>query len=402
MSDKIKTLIIDDVAAGREHLEKLLEFHPEITVAEQAGSGEEAFAQAKSLDPDIILLDANVRGGSCIDVIERLSVDVPAAAIIVISTQGKQDYLQRALLAGAKNYLIKPFDDTELVNMVRQVYKQQQRLKNILRQGASPAPPKSGKVISIVANKGGAGKTTIAVNLSVALAERPHAKVGIMDANLQFGDVATYLNLAPRASIADAVAEGDTLDEVGLETYMTAYNDKLFLLAAPVRPEQAENISGAHIKSILAQMKKKYEYVVVDTAADFNEITLSAMDESDAILVLAGSDLPTLKNMKLCLEILQSLKYGDDKVHIVLNRANSAGGLSIQQVEKSLNLKFYATIPSDGKTVLPSINHGIPFVIANHHTAVAQTVFQLAQKLAPQELHSTPRGMAAKLKGIFG
>ena len=149
-------------------------------------------------------------------------------------------------------------------------------------------------------------------------------------------------------------------------------------------------------------MKKKYEYVVVDTAADFNEITLSAMDESDAILVLAGSDLPTLKNMKLCLEILQSLKYGDDKVHIVLNRANSAGGLSIQQVEKSLNLKFYATIPSDGKTVLPSINHGIPFVIANHHTAVAQTVFQLAQKLAPQELHSTPRGMAAKLKGIFG
>ena len=402
MSDKIKTLIIDDVAAGREHLKKLLEFHPEIVVAGQASSGEEAFAQAKSLDPDIILLDAGVRGGSCIDAIERLSVDVPAASIIVVSTQGKQEYLQRALLAGAKNYLIKPFDDTELINMVRQVYKQQQRLKNILRQGGSPAPPKFGKVISIVANKGGAGKTTIAVNLSVALAERPHAKVGIMDANLQFGDVATYLNLAPRASIADAVAEGDTLDEVGLETYMTAYNDNLFLLAAPVRPEQAENISGANIKSILAQMKKKYEYVVVDTAADFNEITLSAMDESDAILVLAGSDLPTLKNMKLCLEILQSLKYGDDKVHIVLNRANSAGGLSIQQVEKSLNLKFYATIPSDGKTVLPSINHGIPFVIANHHTAVAQTVFQLAQKLAPQELHSTPRGMAAKLKGIFG
>ena len=156
------------------------------------------------------------------------------------------------------------------------------------------------------------------------------------------------------------------------------------------------------MKAILSQMKKKYEYVVVDTATDLNEITLSVLDESDAIILLAGSDLPTLKNMKLCLEILQSLKYGDDKVHIVLNRANSAGGLSVQQVEKSLNLKFYATIPSDGKTVLPSINHGIPFVLANHHSAVAQTVFQLAQKLAPPEVSAPPKRTAGKFLGIFG
>ena len=183
---------------------------------------------------------------------------------------------------------------------------------------------------------------------------------------------------------------------------MTAFNDRLSLLAAPTRPELAEAITGGNVKAILSQLKKKYEYVVVDTATDFNEITLSVLDESDAIVVLAGSDLPTLKNMKLCLEILQSLKYGDDKVHIVLNRANSAGGLSVQQVEKSLNLKFFATIPSDGKTVLPSINHGIPFVLANHHSAVAQTVFQLAQKLAPQEVSAPPKSMAAKVLGIFG
>ncbi len=401
MSDKIKTLIVDELATTRDSLKKLMESHPEIEVAGQAGSGEEAIALARTLTLDIILLDGNVRGGNAIDVIERLSVEAPEAAILVMSTQGKQEYLQRALLAGAKNYLIKPFDDTELVTMLRQVFKQQQRFKNVLRQG-NPSSPQPGKVISIISNKGGAGKTTIAVNLAVALAERPNARVGILDANLQFGDVATYLNLVPRASIADAVAEGDILDEMSLETYMTTFNDRLSLLAAPARPELAEAITGGNLKAILSQMKKKYEVVVVDTATDFNEITLSVLDESDAIVVLAGSDLPTLKNMKLCLEILQSLKYGEDKVHIVLNRANSAGGLSVQQVEKSLNLKFFATIPSDGKTVLPSINHGIPFVLANHHSAVAQNVFELAQKLAPQEVSAPPKSMAAKVLGIFG
>ena len=401
MSDKIKTLILDEVATTRDSLKKLIEYQAELEAVGLAGTGEEAIIQAKKLGPDIILMDANVRGGNGIEVIERLSVEAPEAAVIIMSTQGKQEYLQRALLAGAKNYLIKPFDNTELVNMVRQVYKQQQRLRNVLRQGA-PSSRQPGKVISIISNKGGAGKTTIAVNLAVALAERPNARVGILDANLQFGDVATYLNLAPRASIVDAVVERDTLDEVTLETYMTSFNDRLSLLAAPARPEQAEAVTGGSMKAILSQMKKKYEYVVVDTATDLNEITLSVLDESDAIVVLAGSDLPTLKNMKLCLEILQSLKYGEDKVHIVLNRANSAGGLSVQQVEKSLNLKFYATIPSDGKTVLPSINHGIPFVLSNHHSAVAQTVFQLAQKLAPPEIGAPPKRAATKFLGIFG
>lgn len=401
MSEKIKTLILDEVATTRDSLKKLIEYQAELEAVGLAGTGEEAIVQAKKLSPDIILMDANVRGGNGIDVIERLSVEVPAAAIIIMSPQGKQEYLQRALLAGAKNYLIKPFDNTELVNMVRQVYKQQQRLRNILRQGG-PTSRQPGKVISVISNKGGAGKTTIAVNLAVALAERPDARVGILDANLQFGDVATYLNLAPRASIVDAVVEKDTLDETALETFMTPYNDRLSLLAAPARPEQAEAVTGGNMKAILSQMKKKYEVVVVDTATDLNEITLSVLDESDAIILLAGSDLPTLKNMKLCLEILQSLKYGDDKVHIVLNRANSAGGLSVQQVEKSLNLKFYATIPSDGKTVLPSINHGIPFVLANHHSAVAQTVFQLAQKLAPPEVSAPPKRTAGKFLGIFG
>ena len=401
MSEKIKTLILDEVATTRDSLKKLIEYQAELEAVGLAGTGEEAIIQAKKLGPDIILMDANVRGGNGIDVIERLSVEAPAAAIIIMSPQGKQEYLQRALLAGAKNYLIKPFDNTELVNMVRQVYKQQQRLRNILRQGG-PTSRQPGKVISVISNKGGAGKTTIAVNLAVALAERPAARVGILDANLQFGDVATYLNLAPRASIVDAVVEKDTLDEAALETFMTPYNDRLSLLAAPARPEQAEAVTGGNMKAILSQMKKKYEYVVVDTATDLNEITLSVLDESDAIILLAGSDLPTLKNMKLCLEILQSLKYGEDKVHIVLNRANSAGGLSVQQVEKSLNLKFFATIPSDGKTVLPSINHGIPFVLANHHSAVAQNVFELAQKLAPQEVSAPPKSMAAKVLGIFG
>ena len=183
---------------------------------------------------------------------------------------------------------------------------------------------------------------------------------------------------------------------------MTPYNDRLSLMAAPTRPEQAGDITGGQVCAVLAQMKKKYEYVVVDTSSDFNDITLSVLDNSDVIVVLAGVDLPTIKNMKLCLEIMQSLDYGADKVRVVLNRANSTGGLSVREIEHSLNLKFCATVPSDGKTVMTSINKGVPFVISHSQTPVAQNVFLLAQQLAPEALHPEMLSKPLKRIGIFG
>jgi pilus assembly protein CpaE len=400
MLDKIKVLIADDATKSREIIAELLGNHSEIEISGQAATGLEAIQMAAKFRPAIILMSINISNTDAISATENILLQVPEASVIIMGGQGEQERLHRALMAGAKIYLIQPFSGEELVNTIRKVHEQNQRLKSLLRQTASTA--QSGKVISVFSSKGGAGKTTIAVNLAVTLAQRKNASIGILDANLQFGDVALYLDLAPRATISDAIVEADSLDENNLDTYMTPYNDRLSLMAAPTRPEQAGDITGGQVCAVLAQMKKKYEYVVVDTSSDFNDITLAVLDNSDVIVVLAGVDLPTIKNMKLCLEIMQSLDYGADKVRVVLNRANSTGGLSVREIEHSLNLKFCATVPSDGKTVMTSINKGVPFVLSHSQTPVAQNVFLLAQQLAPEALHPEMLSKPLKRIGIFG
>ncbi|NLP41998.1 MAG: MinD/ParA family protein [Veillonellaceae bacterium] len=401
MAEKIKVLIADDIEATRINIGKLMEFHPEITSVAEAATADEAIEKAKSTNPDIILMDINMPGMDGITATEVISTELPGTAIIIMSVQGEQEYLRRAMLAGAKNYLVKPFTGDELLQAVKQVYANEQKRRNVV---AMAKPPAKGKIITIFSTKGGIGKTTIATNLAVALADRTGAKVGIVDADLQFGDVSLFLNLLPQATIADLVRDIDNLDPTLINSYLTAYNENVKVLPAPFRPEQAETITGSHLSAILETMQTMFDYVIVDTAPMFNDTILSILDVSDQIMVVSSMDLPTIKNVKLCLEIMESLNYLPDKVKVVLNRANSEGGMEPHEAEESLRCTFIATLPSDGRVVVGSVNRGIPFVASDPDAQVSQSVFNLAKTLASGEwkVKQQPKGVVEKLKRLFG
>ena len=151
-------------------------------------------------------------------------------------------------------------------------------------------------------------------------------------------------------------------------------------------------------------MVSMFDYVIVDTAPVFNEAILSVLDAADCILVISSLDLPAIKNIKLCLEIMESLNYPQDKIKLVLNRANSEGGIGTREVEESLHHDFIATLPSDGKTVLGAVNRGIPFVSSHPETVVAQSVFNLAKIIANVERDipaESPKGMVHRIKRLF-
>jgi pilus assembly protein CpaE len=401
MAAKIKVLITDDQKTTRDSIRKLIEFHPEIAVVGEAADAAEAIVKTKELQPDIVLMDINMPGMDGIQATSLLATEAPQASIIIMSVQGEKEYLRRAMTAGAKDYLTKPFSGDELLQTIKQVYGTEQQRRKVVTFEPKAA---EGTVMTIFSAKGGVGKTTLAVNLGVAIAAKTRQKVCIVDADLQFGDVSLFLNLLPKATVADLVADIDGLDAKQLAGYLTHYNDYVDVLAAPVRPEQAELVTAAHLATVLKVLRTAYQYVIVDTAPSFSEAMLATLDEADQVLVVSSLDLPTIKNVKLCLEIMDSLAYKGEKIKLVLNRASSEGGMDVREVEESLRRSFVGTVPSDGKVVVASVNRGIPFVVTNPEAPVAQSVFNLAKSLAADgwQQQEEARGMVFRLKRLLG
>jgi pilus assembly protein CpaE len=219
MADQIRVLIVDDIPETRDHLSKLLGFESDIDVVGSAASGSEALEIATQLLPDVVLMDINMPDMDGITATEQLSSRVPTAAVVMMSVQGEADYLRRSMLAGAREFLVKPFSSDELTASIRQVYaREKEKLSRIsltpMMAGAvaSAAAAESdsgeGLVVAVFSPKGGVGRTTLAVNMAVAASTELNQRVVVMDGSFQFGDVGVLLNLNPKnKSIADLVPE---------------------------------------------------------------------------------------------------------------------------------------------------------------------------------------------------
>lgn len=405
---RIKVLIADDIDETRDNIKRLLYFEPDLAVVGEARNGEEAVREVERLRPDIILMDINMPVLDGIGATEIISMRVPTTSIIVISVQGEQEYLKKAMMAGAREFLIKPFSSDELVNSIRKVHEIENRRKlqqvthRALDQATRPKP----QVVTVFSTKGGVGKTTLATNLALSLVKETKSRVAVIDLDLQFGDVAVMLNVLPQRTITDLLQEFHLLDAELMETYLTEQQG-LKVLAAPSRPEYAELVSPEQIEKILVVLKENYDFILVDTPASFNETTLTALDAADQILLLASLDLPTIKNVRLSLEVLESLHH-KGKTKLILNRAATDVGIRAEDVEKSLNFRIAAEIPSDGKIVTSAVNRGVPFILSHGASRVAQSIRELAylvinNKGTQEELAATgKRGLWGRLLGAKG
>ena len=406
MTSKIRVLIADD-ATSRNSIVKLFEFGDTVVVVGQANSADEVVEQAKIVRPDIVLMDIDLPSEGGLAATEILVSEVPASCVILMSSHFEPNDLRNAMLVGAKDYVIKPFTEDEILPSLLRVSSKKQLSKR------DTAEQEQGKVITVFSTKGGVGKTMLATNLAVALAEKNGAKVAIVDCDLQFGDVSLCLNVMPKASIVDMVTDIEHLDENVLSRYMVSFSEKLHILPAPFQPEDAEKVSARHLTSIFKLLKKQYQFIVVDSAPIFNDATLAAVDIADLVLVVTSPDLTTTKNVKLCLETLETLGYSKEKVEVVLNRANSEGGLSIKEMEESLQRQFLAAFPSENQLVMSSVNKGIPFVISQPGSPIAREVFNLSKKIFDAKTHrnidketvegvtAPPGGIIVKFKNLF-
>jgi pilus assembly protein CpaE len=390
VSDKISVVIVDDIAETRDHLSKLLSFESDIAVVGTAGSGEEALPLAAKLKPDVLLLDINMPGLDGIATAEQLSATVPLSAIVMMSVQGEPDYLRRSMLAGAREFLVKPFSADELAAAIRQVHKRELQKHGhmatmpVAGNGASPngTPGSdkrgSGRVVTFFSPKGGVGRTTMAVNTAVAAVVEGHKRVVVVDASLQFGDVGVLLNMSPKNNtVADVVRETGLGDDV-VDTMVVDHSSGVRVLLAPPSPEMAELVTPEHVTNIVNSLRASHDLVVVDAWPWLNDTTITFLDHSDVIVALLTLEITNIKNVRQFLELVETLGY-HDKVKLVLNRADSAYGIRVADVESSIGRKIDFSIVSDGQTVVYALNRGVPFVLGNKQARVSQDVIRLAR-----------------------
>jgi pilus assembly protein CpaE len=401
MTDRIRVLIVDDIPETRDHLAKLLGFESDVEVIGTASSGAEAIEQATKLLPDVVLMDINMPDMDGIAATERLSTQVPSASVVMMSVQGEADYLRRSMLAGAREFLVKPFSSDELTASIRQVHaREREKVERAAVVAARPQSVAEGQVVAVFSPKGGVGRTTIAVNLAVAAASELGKKVTLVDGSFQFGDVAVLLNLNPKdKSMSHLLPELEAGgDPDAVETFTLNHSSGIRALLAPASPEMAELITPAGVKHVIEILRQRNDLVVVDCAAWFNDTTLGILDLADVVLTVLTLEITSIKNIRLFLEVAEKLGYSH-KVRLVLNRADTTLGIRVADVEHSIGRKVDYTIVSDGRAVVYALNRGVPFVLSNRESQVSQDVFRLATSIVGSQAARQEEGSKAPQKG---
>jgi pilus assembly protein CpaE len=390
--EKIRVLIVDDVAETRENVRKLLTFEADIECVGAARSGREAISLSQELNPDVVLMDINMPDMDGISATEAIRQRMPSVQIIILSVQNDSNYMRRAMLAGARDFLTKPPMADELISAVRRAGLMAQEEKSKATQASYNTPAAgaartllagtnaTGKVIMVYSPKGGTGVTSLAVNLAITM-NNEETPTLLVDGNLQFGDVAVFLNEQGKNSILDLAPRSDELDPEIVDSVLIKHAASgLRVLAAPSKPEYAERVHGDQFGKLLQYMRKMFAYIVVDTTPVLNEITLSTLDQADLVVLSVTQDIPSIKNSRLFLDLLNTIGIQRSRICFIVNKLDKRIlGITPEKIGENLKQPVEALIPLDEKIVSNSVNRGVPFVLDNKAQPSAKAVFALAE-----------------------
>jgi pilus assembly protein CpaE len=365
---------------GLPDLQEALEGHPEI---EFIGASEQVFEAAPTLSGAHLQVVLHATRSATLPANEIAGLrEHTRAPLILLSSGGSPALLEEALEADVADVLMLPQLTENVVFAVR-------KASHSGRRAQGKAAP-HGRLVTVFSPKGGTGKTVLATNLAASLAKHWGKRALLLDLDLQFGDAAIMLGMEPEKTIYDLVVAPGELDSEKLAGYTTRHACGLDILPAPLRPEDAELVTEAKLARLLEVARESFDVIVVDTSPFFHGPMLATLDRTDELLLLCGLDVPTIKNVRLSLQTLELLSFPQDRIRIVLNRANSKVGMKKKEVEAALELKVRFEVPSD-RAVPLAVNRGTPAVLAEAKVDFSRAVRDMAKDLVTAQAAAKER-----------
>ena len=390
MADTIRVLVTLAEHADPRLVEQALEGDPSLEVVGYAEHLDD-WRQFLEQPGDVVVVGCYGHDDGMAAMVDHAVKHRPDRPVVVMSEASPNGFLRQAFEAGADDVITLPQSPEQVAFTLQKVIA---RRKGLAMPGKAAAP-----IIAVLGPKGGTGKTLIATNLAVALAQRD-ANVVLVDLDLQFGDIGLALGLSPERTMYDLMKAGPPFDHEKLDRHLIRHSSGVKVLIAPTRPDQASAVSIDFLRDVYASLRTMCDAVIVDTPPGFTPEVIATIDVSGEVCMVGMLDSLSLKNTKLGLETLDLMGYDTERVSLVLNRADSRVGITPDDVSTIVGRPPDVFIPSD-REIPRSINEGTPIVAAKPQSGAAKAFRGLADRYAktpapkPAPLPSSPSGVRA-------
>lgn len=394
MAREVEVLVIDQDPQGRFEMKQLVR-QAQIGFAGEAGFGTEAVSLASETTPDVILCGMSDPPDRSVRTIEALLDVLPETPIIAYAHQENVDVVRATMLAGARDFMIIPVGAERLMDSIRSVLEQEERKRLRVSGQAKGIGPK-GLVVVVFGAKGGVGKTTVATNVGVALASSLEQSTVIVDGDNSFGDVAAMLELRADRTITDLIRDREKIERGNVTEYLTRHTSGLWVLSAPRESLAWRGVMPDQFRSAIELLARRFDLVIVDTAAMLSDLSLAALEEANMVLWVTSSDFSSINNSLHGLDALQQMSYPEGRVRLVLNVTSPDDGVRPSTIEEVLERQFFWTIPYD-KQVRTGGQVGLPAVLGSPASPGPRALLQLAEaitgnKAARQPARNSGRG----------
>jgi pilus assembly protein CpaE len=390
----ISVLIAESDDRLLARLERWLAAQPTTEIVGSASDGDAAVGLARRTRPDVVLMDMSITGKPGVDATEMITTLLPATDVIIISQDGSADCLRRAMIAGARQFVVSDSSRAELLRAIRDVHQSATARRESQRRSADVLPhavprelaedaAREGRIFAVFSPKGGVGKTTLAVNLAIALRCDQGLDVALVDGSLPFGDVSTYLGMVPSRSLSNLAVEPQQIDHALLDYALSTHpRSGVRVLFAPPRPEMAEKVTSGQLRRALALLKETFHYTIVDTWPSLDERVLAVLEMADKIVLCVTPDVIAIRHTKVFLEVNELARIAPQKFVPILIRSTGAREDHQRDVEAALGRPVAAQISHDAKLASRCLQEGTPLVLNCPGSGIAEELRKLAASLA--------------------